>query len=146
MDDRPVPAAECPYTDLYIYYLRGRPAGEPVSGNGYIGNWQEGDYSFLFFAHKADDRVTGMLESESGLTLLDKYRMSYQDWHGDAPAAFTLGRFLISAPWQPLQRYMVYHLLPSELSPSGTLPQAASSSTSIARISSRIIHPPLFSH
>ena len=100
MADSPTVAGQCPYTDLYIYYLRGRPAGAHAFDGTFIGNWQEGDYSFLFFACEADAQVAGLLESDPGVTLLDQYRMSYQDWHGQAPATFAAGRFMISPPWQ----------------------------------------------
>lgn len=93
-------AGNCPYTDLHIYYLRGRVAWDHIFDNTFIGNWQEGDFSFLFFTRQADAQVAGMLESDPGLTLLDQYRMSYRDWQGEAPATFSVGRFVIAPPWQ----------------------------------------------
>ena len=46
----PTPDAANPYQDLYIYYLAGRfRPGRQFKPDHYIGSWEEGDFSFLFF-------------------------------------------------------------------------------------------------
>ncbi|MDR3089902.1 MAG: 50S ribosomal protein L11 methyltransferase [Desulfobulbaceae bacterium] len=92
-----------PDSILHIYYLEGRfPAGFRIEAEGFIGNWQEADCSFLFFAHPADESVARLLASTSGpsnLTLIDRYEMSYQDWQGGSITPFRLGKFLFNPPW-----------------------------------------------
>ena len=47
-----------PDTLLHIYYLAGTiPAGRLPSGSHYLGNWEEDDFSFLFFTSPADEEV-----------------------------------------------------------------------------------------
>ena len=39
-----------PYKDLYIYYLEGLLGSETrLDEDGFIGNWEEDGFSFLFF-------------------------------------------------------------------------------------------------
>ncbi len=65
------------YNDLYIYYVKGRVRdGQERFGPLFIGNWQEEDAAFLFFARPADDLVAGVVERDPGLDLVDRYAMS----------------------------------------------------------------------
>ena len=42
---------DSPYKDLYIYYLQGRlKPDKKIFDNNFIGNWQEDEFSFLFFS------------------------------------------------------------------------------------------------
>lgn len=91
-----------PYNDLYIYYVKGwvrdRDA-ENRFNRSFIGNWQEEEASFLFFARPADDQVAGLVENEPGLELVDRYCMSYADWHGGEILPFSTDRFYVAPPW-----------------------------------------------
>ena len=108
----PTAAKLRPDSTLYIYYLHGRfPAGFPIDAPGFVGNWEEEDFSFLFFLEPADEAVAGLIaatgqpvgepvgEPADRLRLLDQYQMSYQDWQGGAITPFRLGKFLFNPPW-----------------------------------------------
>ena len=93
-----------PDSILYIYYLQGRfPAGFRIATTAFVGNWEEEDFSFLFFAEPADETVAALIAGVKGptgtLRLLDQYQMSYQDWQGGSITPFRLGKFLFNPPW-----------------------------------------------
>jgi ribosomal protein L11 methyltransferase len=90
-----------PYNKLFIYYFNG--SLEPISkhfGDSFIGNWEEGDTSFLFFSESAEDRIEQLLAVQPHLTLNDQFCMSYDEWHGEPVNPFRVGRFLIMPPWK----------------------------------------------
>lgn len=90
-----------PYKDLYIYYLQGRLSPNFIfSEEFFIGNWEEGDYSFLFFSNPADEQVELLLNSYSDLKLLDKFQMSYDQWHGEKLSSFCAGNIIIKPHWE----------------------------------------------
>jgi len=93
-----------PYKDLYIYYLKGHLAsdGEIFSKN-FIGNWEEDEFSFLFFSEPSKKKVENLLNAQPHLTLLDNYHMTYDDWHGETLAPFRAGRFFITHPWDKIR-------------------------------------------
>ncbi len=89
-----------PYEDLHIYYLNGRIVGDPLAGEeDYIGNWEEGSDSFLFFKRPADDTVSRLIERQSELVLQDRFQMSYEEWQGHAIKPFQSGRLTFVPPW-----------------------------------------------
>ena len=91
---------ENPYNDLYIYYLKGRPKPfKSVYGSGFIGNWQENEYSFLFFSKPSPDEVADILNSNPDLTFLEEFHMTYDQWQGGKIEPFNVGRFHIAPPW-----------------------------------------------
>lgn len=95
-----------PDTILHIYYLEGKiPAQVTVSGSGFLGNWQEDQFSFLFFTHPAEEKVKALLDNVPQLTLLDHYEMSYGEWQGGRIESMQIGQFVFSPPWEkpPLQ-------------------------------------------
>jgi ribosomal protein L11 methyltransferase len=96
-----------PYQDLYIYYLQGRLKSDcKIFGNHFIGNWQEDEYSFLFFSKPSRDEVKKILTSHPGLTLLDQFYMTYDQWHGGKITPFKVGRFSIVPSWQHQSKKM----------------------------------------
>lgn len=100
-----VPAAANPYQDLYIYYLSGR--FRPVRSfapDGYIGSWEEGDFSFLFFTRPNLELVETTISRLPDLELLDHYHMTYDQWQGDDAMPRRIGRFNISPPWCTIDR------------------------------------------
>ncbi len=91
-----------PYANLYIYYLEGIPHRIPqgFDGLGFIGNWCEEGSSFLFFSSSADQAVAEFVAGDDGLTLVDVYQMSGEQWHGEAIESYTTGSLCISPPWK----------------------------------------------
>jgi ribosomal protein L11 methyltransferase len=92
---------ENPYDDLYIYYLKGRlKPSNSVFGSGFIGNWQENGYSFLFFSKPSTGVVADILKSNPELAFVEEYHMTYDQWQGGKIEPFKVGRFHIAPPWQ----------------------------------------------
>jgi ribosomal protein L11 methyltransferase len=90
-----------PYGQLHIYYLQGRvqfPTG--CLGENFIGNWEEDGFSFLFFSKSSDKIVQNFIEKQGGLTLLDQYQMSYDQWQGGRLSCLQINPFLIVPPWE----------------------------------------------
>ena len=98
-----------PYQELYIYYLHGRlKRGDKIYGSDFIGNWQEDDFSFLFFSKPSRDEVSKILSSNPGLTLLDEFHMTYDQWQGGKTAPEKIGRFVIVPPWRNNGKKMMF--------------------------------------
>jgi ribosomal protein L11 methyltransferase len=94
-------SSPCPYDDLYIYQIEGRPRSPlDIRLNCYIGNWEEGNSSFLFFSEPAYPEVEKLLQAQPQLTCIDIYHMSYEQWQGTRFHSFDQGCFRIIAPWQ----------------------------------------------
>jgi ribosomal protein L11 methyltransferase len=91
-----------PYEHLFIYYLEGIPARESMeeAPPGFIGNWEEDGFSFLFFSLPADDWVRDLVGSDPGLKLIDFFRMTCEEWHGDRIESYTVGSLCVSPPWK----------------------------------------------
>jgi ribosomal protein L11 methyltransferase len=91
---------DVPYKDLYIYYLQGRlKPDKNIISDHFIGNWQEDEFSFLFFSKPSRNEVGKILTSHPGLTLIDEYYMTYDQWQGGKIVPFKIGRFRIAPPW-----------------------------------------------
>lgn len=89
-----------PYAQLYIYYLQGRVEDSSVfAGTDFVGNWQEDDFSFLFFTRPSEALVNDLVSSHPHLSLVDHYRMGYDQWHGEPVVARRLGKLLVAPPW-----------------------------------------------
>jgi len=88
---------------MHIYYIRGRlPSDLSFSEDSFIGNWEEDEFSFLFFSRPADALVSQVVRSQPQLTLIDEYTISYEAWLGEKPGPRTIGRFLITPPCRRL--------------------------------------------
>jgi ribosomal protein L11 methyltransferase len=103
--NRPLPISaqygSCPYNDLYIYQLGGKlTSHREISLSGFIGNWEEDDFSFLFFSDPVHDEIKVLLSAQPQLTLIDSYHMPYKQWQGTKFAAFDQGCFQIIPPWE----------------------------------------------
>lgn len=90
-----------PFSDLYVYYCRGQvaPGTNPVSKD-FIGNWEEDNFSFLFYTEPSREAVETLLAGQPHLTLLDEYHMSYADWLGEKPGISRIGSFTVCPPWE----------------------------------------------
>ena len=100
LSNRYIPGTN-PYQDLYIYYFQGQlDSGTEISDECFIGNWEEGDFSFLFFSEPQEKIINELLNMQPHLILLDHYHMDYNDWQGGAPEAFGVSKFIIAPPWK----------------------------------------------
>jgi len=90
-----------PCLDLYIYLVRGilREKDEKFLGNAFIGNWVEGDSSFLFFSSPSREQVKGLLTDYPDLELDDDYHFSYDEWQGGGLDVLKIPPFVIAPPW-----------------------------------------------
>jgi ribosomal protein L11 methyltransferase len=90
-----------PYDELYIYQLSGRLTSQAeIPQKCFIGNWEEDDYSFLFFSDPAHEEIKTLLRSQPQLAYIDSYHMSYEQWQGTAMTSFGQGCFQIYPPWE----------------------------------------------
>jgi len=90
-----------PSPDLYIYLMKGvlRERDEEFLGNAFIGNWVEGESSFLFFSSPSRERVKGLLNYCPDLELDDDYHFSYDEWQGGGLDVLEIDPFVILPPW-----------------------------------------------
>jgi ribosomal protein L11 methyltransferase len=87
--------------ELYIYYLKGRVApGMDLSAPGFIGNWEEDGFSFLFYSQACRKRIAALLAAQPQLEMIDAYRMPYAEWLGERPVSYRVGRFDIVPVWE----------------------------------------------
>jgi ribosomal protein L11 methyltransferase len=94
-------SGSCPYDDLYIYQLGGKlTSHKEIPHNSFIGNWEEDDFSFLFFSDPVHDEIKVLLSAQPQLTFIDSYHMPYEQWQGIEFAAFDQGCFQIIPPWE----------------------------------------------
>lgn len=104
-----------PYENLYIYYLQGTIAPEALdmTQEAFIGNWEEDGFSFLFFSSPALEPVEALIGAHPGLSLIDTYEMTCEQWHGDKIESYTVGNLCISPPWKIpfVNRSGIRHLL-----------------------------------
>jgi ribosomal protein L11 methyltransferase len=103
--NRPQPVSansgSCPYDDLYIYQLGGKlTSHNEISRTRFIGNWEEDDFTFLFFSDPADEEINALLSVQPQLTFIDSYHMPYEQWQGTQFTAFDQGCFQIIPPWE----------------------------------------------
>ena len=96
----PTPDAANPYQDLYIYYLAGRfRPGRQFKPDYYIGSWEEGDFSFLFFTRPSTTLVEETVGRLAEVELIDHYHMTYEQWQGGQITPCRIGRLTIRPPW-----------------------------------------------
>ena len=90
-----------PCPDLYIYLMKGvlRERDEEFLGNAFIGNWVEGESSFLFFSSPSRERVMGLLNECPDLEFDDDYHFSYDEWQGGGLDVSEIDPFVIVPPW-----------------------------------------------
>ena len=94
-------SGSCPYDNLYIYQRGGKlTPHQEISANLFMGNWEEDDFSFLFFSDPALDQIKALLSAQPQLTFIDSYQMSYEQWQGAKFTAFDQGCFKIIPPWE----------------------------------------------
>jgi len=86
---------------LHIYYLAGKiPKEYQIDHGAFLGNWEEDDFSFLFFLEEARAEVETLIARRPHLQLLDTYQMTYSEWQGGSIDPFQIGRFILHPPWE----------------------------------------------
>lgn len=103
----------CPYTNLFIYHVDGvfSRRHEKKLGRKFIGNWVEGDYSFLFFTEDPGTDIEKILNSQPNLNLLDKYSFSYEEWQGGGLEKNRIENFIIIPPWEEIDTDTTEHTI-----------------------------------
>jgi ribosomal protein L11 methyltransferase len=91
-----------PYAELFIYNLEGRvrDEDEPTLGENFLGNWVEGNTSFLFFSLPSPELVSQLLNRRPELKSIEDYHLTYEQWQGGSLKPFVIGHFLIQPPWE----------------------------------------------
>lgn len=90
-----------PYSELFIYYLQGRLKADPhLFHENFIGNWEEDNFSFLFFSSPARDDIAKLLRTQPQLTYIDTYHMSYDQWQSQAFTRVRYGKLCIIPHWE----------------------------------------------
>lgn len=90
-----------PDSVLHIYYCQGSlPKYHRFACSGFIGNWEEDGFSFLFFSRPASAEIQTILDRFPELTLLDEFEMTYEEWQGGNLKPLQIGYFLFSPPWE----------------------------------------------
>lgn len=93
-------AAPIPSPNLYIYYLKGRLPPDRLQGiDRFLGNWEEDDFSFLFFSEPSLPLVEALAAEHPQLEILDQFQMTYAEWLGEEPRVLEAGGFCIVPPW-----------------------------------------------
>lgn len=88
-----------PDTLLSIYCLQGVVPDQKCQPlDCFLGNWQEDDYSFLFFQKSVDNFIRALVADDKNLQLIDQYAMTYEQWQGGPKEAFQLGCFMVHPP------------------------------------------------
>jgi len=95
-----------PYESLYIYYLEGpvRKEAECHLGPKFLGNWVEGDSSFLFFSGPSMEFVQMIVERDERLRLIDEFYFTHEEWMGGVIESHKVSRFFIVPPWEDLRQ------------------------------------------
>jgi ribosomal protein L11 methyltransferase len=90
-----------PYQNLYIYEISGAIADSKDSfKEDFIGCWNEGEASFLFFSQPRDQEVESYIRKK-GLPLVSRNILDYKAWQaGEELKPFKVGHLVISPPWE----------------------------------------------
>jgi len=90
-----------PYQNLYIYEISGAISdSRNFFKEDFIGCWNEGEVSFLFFSQPHDEVVESLIEKK-GYPLLSKNILDYTAWQaGEELRPFQVGNLIISPPWE----------------------------------------------
>jgi ribosomal protein L11 methyltransferase len=90
-----------PYQTLYIYEISGEiPDSRRFFRDDYIGCWNEGEISFLFFSAPHDEEVEVLIRRKR-MALLSRNVLDYKAWQaGEELKPFKIGDLVISPPWE----------------------------------------------
>jgi ribosomal protein L11 methyltransferase len=90
-----------PYQTLYIYEISGKVQGSRTFfREDFIGCWNEGDVSFLFFSSPRDQEVEAFIQRKR-FSLLSRNVLDYKAWQaGEELKPFKVGNLIFSPPWE----------------------------------------------
>ena len=90
-----------PYNNLYIYYFDGIPQIDRtiLRNEAFLGTWVDEEISFLFFSCFSDDIIEGILKKNEGISLIERYEMTGEQWHGDKIEPYYVNDLCIYPPW-----------------------------------------------
>jgi len=90
-----------PYQNLYIYEIsRAISDSKKFFKEDFIGCWNEGETSFLFFSLPHDEEVKSFTEMK-GAPLVSRNVLDYKAWQaGEELKPFKVGNLVISPPWE----------------------------------------------
>jgi len=91
-----------PETLLHIYYLRGVLSLHQGFPDGFIGNWEEDGFSFLFFLGPVESFIDNLLKTGDDLELIDHLTMTYGQWQGGSQAVVKAGSLTLVPAWMEL--------------------------------------------
>jgi len=91
-----------PPEKLFIYEIEGRVSPPAVlTGEGYLGCWREGGYSYLFFASPREAGVREWLAGEPAGRYSSETVLDYADWEAGKPLeATSLAGFHLCPVWE----------------------------------------------
>jgi len=90
-----------PYSNLHIYYLNGIPevSRKIKTGKSFLGIWEDEEVSFVFFSSDSKNIVNTILKKNPELSLIEKYEMTGEQWHGDKIEPYFVNNLCIYPPW-----------------------------------------------
>jgi ribosomal protein L11 methyltransferase len=90
-----------PYQNLYIYEISGEISdSRDFLKQDFIGCWNEGETSFLFFSQPHDEEVESFIKRK-GYPVLSRNILDYKAWQaGEELKPFQVGNLVISPPWE----------------------------------------------
>jgi ribosomal protein L11 methyltransferase len=90
-----------PYQNLYIYEIsRAISDSKKFFKEDFIGCWNEGETSFLFFSQPHDEEVKSFIEKR-GYPLVSRNVLDYRAWQASEELKpFKVGNLIISPPWE----------------------------------------------
>ncbi len=97
-----LPANMKPYHKLFIYELSDEISVKgDVFGRHFIGCWNEGKSSFLFFSRQQDEEVRTWLGHQGRGKLVSRHVMDYRDWQaGEDLKPVRIGKLVICPTWE----------------------------------------------
>jgi len=93
-----------PYQNLYIYEISGEISNaRNFLKQDFIGCWNEGKTSFLFFSQPHDEEVESFIKKKEYL-VLSRNILDYTAWQaGEELKPFQVGNLIISPPWEDVK-------------------------------------------
>jgi ribosomal protein L11 methyltransferase len=91
-----------PPEKLFIYEIEGRVyPPDSLTGEGFLGCWREGDYSYLFFGSPREGAVKAWVATQAGARYSSKSVLNYADWEAGQPLQKTsLAGFHLCPVWE----------------------------------------------
>lgn len=90
-----------PYQNLYVYEISGEISdSRNFFKKDFIGCWNEGEASFLFFSNPHNEEVEAFVDKK-GMHLVSKNVLDYKAWQaGEKLKPFKVGNLVFCPPWE----------------------------------------------